>query len=125
MKMATNCLVLCFVQATHTKVSLYNHMNKRDYSGYDVTPYQTCMPTARLLYHILHFSNEGNGSMNAGGNLGSAAKGPAIDLEIAGSGPVIAAIFYSLLFLTVCSSLACLSFVTMYADHLHSTDRLL
>ena len=31
---------------------------------------------------------EGNGSMDAGGDLGSAAKGLAIGLEVAGSGPV-------------------------------------
>ena len=40
--------------------------------------------------------------MDAGGDRGSAAKGSAMDLEVAGSWPVwIAAVFHSLLFLTV------------------------
>ena len=48
--------------------------------------------------------------MDAGGDLGSAAKGSAIGLEAAGSGPVGCRFSHSLLFLTMCSSLACLSF---------------
>ena len=47
--------------------------------------------------------------MDAGGDLGSTAKGLAIGLEVAGSGPVICRFFHSLL-LAMCSSLACLSF---------------
>ena len=43
--------------------------------------------------------------MDAGSDLGSAAKGSVIDLEVAGSGPVSCS-FHSLLFLTMCSSLA-------------------
>ena len=56
-----------------------------------------------------HGKKERNGSMDDGGDLGSAAKGSAIDLEIAGSGPVSCRFFHSLLFLTMRSSLACLS----------------
>ena len=41
--------------------------------------------------------------MEAGGDLGSAAKGSAVDLEVAGSGPVSCRFFHSLLFLTMCS----------------------
>ena len=52
-------------------------------------------------------------SMDAGSDHGSAAKGSAIDLEVASSGPVSCRFFISLLFLTMCSSLTCLSFVTM------------
>ena len=36
--------------------------------------------------------------MNAGGNLGSAAKGSAIDLEVAGSGLVSCRLFIPLIF---------------------------
>ena len=50
--------------------------------------------------------------MDAGGDLGSAAKGSAIDLEVASSGPV-SAIFALPSPFTMCSSLSCLSFVTM------------
>ena len=50
--------------------------------------------------------------MDAGGDHGSAAKGLAIDLEIAGSGPVSCRFFIPSSFFTMCSSLACLSFVT-------------
>ena len=47
--------------------------------------------------------------------------GSAIGLEVAGSGPVSCCCFHSLLFLTMRSSLACLSFgYTMVCiDHLH------
>ena len=56
--------------------------------------------------------------MDAGGDHGSAAKGLAIDLEVAGSG-LVSCHFRSLLFL-ICSSLACLSFaLSWYTDHLH------
>ena len=49
-----------------------------------------------------------------GQSYGSAAKGLAIGLEVAGSGLVGCRYFHSLLFLTMCSSLpACLSLVTM------------
>ena len=50
--------------------------------------------------------------MDAGGDLGSAAKGSAMGLEVAGSGPVSCHFFHTLLFLTMCSSLACLSFAS-------------
>ena len=39
-----------------------------------------------------HYIRGGNGSVDAGGDLCSAAKGSAIDLEVAGSGP-LAAVF--------------------------------
>ena len=52
--------------------------------------------------------------MDAVSDHGSAAKGLAIDLEVAGSGPVSWRFFYSLLFITKCSSLACLSFTMVY-----------
>ena len=41
--------------------------------------------------------------MDAGGDLGSAAKGSAIGLEVAGSGPVgCCSLFHSFLFPTMC-----------------------
>ena len=43
---------------------------------------------------------EGNGSMDAGDDHGSAAKGSAIDLEVAGSGPVSCRFFIPLSFLS-------------------------
>ena len=48
--------------------------------------------------------------MDAGGDLGSAAKGSAICLEVAGSGQVSCRFIHSLLFLTMFSSPDCLSF---------------
>ena len=45
--------------------------------------------------------------MDAGGDLGSAAKGLAIGLEVADFGPVSCHFFHSLLLLAMCSSLAC------------------
>ena len=50
--------------------------------------------------------------MDAGSDLGSAAKGLAIDLELLAL-VQLAADFHSLLFLTGCSYLARLTFVTM------------
>ena len=47
--------------------------------------------------------------MDAGGNLGSAAKESAIELEVAGSGPASCKFFHTLLFLIMCSSLAFLT----------------
>ena len=47
--------------------------------------------------------------LDAGGDLGSAAEGSAIELEVAGSGPVQLPLFHSLLLPDMCSSLACLS----------------
>ena len=46
-----------------------------------------------------HGKKEGNGSIVAGGNLGSAAKGSAIDLDVAGSGPVSCRFFIPFSFL--------------------------
>ena len=47
---------------------------------------------AEPLWQLSHGCHQpllkGNESMDAGDNLGSAAKGSAIDLEVAGSGPV-------------------------------------
>ena len=43
---------------------------------------------------------EGNGSMDAGGDHGSAAKGSAIDLEVAGSGLVSCHFFIPFSFLS-------------------------
>ena len=51
----------------------------------------------------------GNGLMDAGSDHGSAAKGLAIDLEVIGSGPVGCHFSIPSSFLTMCSSLACLS----------------
>ena len=52
--------------------------------------------------------------MDAGGDLGSAAKGSVIGLEVAGSGPVSCRFFIPSSFLaTMCSSLACMSFKHM------------
>ena len=48
--------------------------------------------------------------MDAGSSHGSAAKGLAIDLEVAGSGPVGCCFSIPSSFLTMCSSLTCLSF---------------
>ena len=43
--------------------------------------------------------------MDAGGDHGSAAKGSAIDLEVAGPGPVSCCFPFPSLFFTMCSSL--------------------
>ena len=51
-----------------------------------------------------------DGSMDASGNLGSAAKGSSIGLEAAGSGPVSCRFFIPLILLAMCSSLACTSY---------------
>ena len=51
--------------------------------------------------------------MDAGSDHGSAAKGSAIDLELLAL-VQLAVVFHSLLFLTKCSSLACLSFTMVY-----------
>ena len=48
--------------------------------------------------------------MDAGSSHGSAAKGLAIDLEVAGSGPVGCCFSIPSSFLTMYSSLTCLSF---------------
>ena len=54
--------------------------------------------------------------MDTGGSLGSAAKGSAIDLEVAGSGPVSCHFFIPFSFLPcVRSSLACLSMLRAYS----------
>ena len=47
--------------------------------------------------------------MVAGSDHGSAAKGSAIDLEVAGFGPVSCCFSFSSSFFTMCSSLPCLS----------------
>ena len=50
--------------------------------------------------HRFHTSTEeGNGSVDSGGDHGSAAKGSAIDLEVAGSGPVSCHFFIPFSFL--------------------------
>ena len=54
--------------------------------------------------------------MDAGGELGSAAKGLAIGLEVVGSVLVQLPFFHSLLF-TMCSSLACFPFGSCYVVH--------
>ena len=62
-----------------------------------------------------------NGSIDAGGSLGLAAKGLAIDLKVAGSGPVSCHFFIPFFFI-MCSCLAysCPSFaLPWYVDHLH------
>ena len=51
--------------------------------------------------------------MDAGSDHGSAAKGSAIDLEVAGSGPVGCCFSVPSSFLTMCSSLACLQLIDM------------
>ena len=51
--------------------------------------------------------------MDAGSDLGSAAKGSTIDLEFAGSGPVSCCVFIPIFSLPMCSSLACLSFTIL------------
>ena len=48
--------------------------------------------------------------MDASDYLGSAAKGSAIGLEAAGSGPVSCRFFIPLILLAMCSSLACTSY---------------
>ena len=63
------------------------------------------------MYHGIYITNERqarelhmvwiNGSMNAGGDLGSAAKGSDIGLEVAGSSPVGCRFSHSLLFPTM------------------------
>ena len=56
--------------------------------------------------------------MDVSNGHGSAAKGSAIDLEVAGSGPVSCRFPFPPL-LTMCSSLICLLFaLPWYADHL-------
>ena len=55
--------------------------------------------------------------MDAARDLGSAAKGSAIDLEVAGSGLV-----NSLLFLTMCRSLACLLLVRCHVTPPHKGE---
>ena len=57
----------------------------------------------------------------AGGDLGSAAKGSAVGLEVAGSGLEVAGsglgiclFFHSLLLHAMCCSLACLSFTMVH-----------
>ena len=58
--------------------------------------------------------------MAAGSGHGSAAKGLAIDLEVTGSGPVNYSVSFPSPFLTMYSSLPCLSLVSSwYIDHLH------
>ena len=47
--------------------------------------------------------------MEFGGDLGSAAEGSAIDLEVAGSGPVSCCFSIPSSFFTMCCSLPCLS----------------
>ena len=63
--------------------------------------------------------------MDDGGDLDSAAKESAIDLEVAGSGPVSCCFFHSFLFLTICSSPAYLSSnFKQYVCHTCNTKQL-
>ena len=52
--------------------------------------------------------------MDACSDHGSTAKRSAIDLEVAGSGPVELLFFLSSSFFTICSSLPCLSVYSYY-----------
>ena len=58
--------------------------------------------------------------MDAGSDLGSATKRSAIDLEVAGSGPVSCCFSFPSSFFAMCSMLPCCSLVSpLYVDHLH------
>ena len=60
--------------------------------------------------------------MDVGRNLGSAAKEPTIDLEVAGSGLVSCRFFIPFPFLTMCSSQACLTFVPAWIHQLAENE---
>ena len=67
----------------------------------------------RLWLEQAHTSiKEGNGSVDAGEDLGSTAKRSAIGLEVAGSGLV--SCHFSIPSLSMCSSLACISFTMVH-----------